>query len=1148
MEQQHFFDENGRQLTLGKCVGAGGEADVYRVVGERDLALKLYHHPKRRFASKIKEMVAKPPVATYRNKGGEPPFAWPIGPVFSDTNSHHFAGFIMPMVNDAVTLFHLYNPELRTQYFSNVTWRGLHRISARIAANVAALHRSGYVIGDINESNILVTQAGSITMVDTDSYQLRGADGTIYHCPVGRSEYLAPELQGISTRTSERIAAHDAFALPILIFQILMGGAHPFNGVWHDKEEDPPPVGEIIGLRAFPYNESKVISPPPLALPFDALSPKLRDLFLATFGAGAEDPNQRPLPVEYARTLMDVAESLRSCVRNSRHLYVPQNAHCPWCLQARRMGGKDLFPPLTGNEVPKSLPESQAVPVGSVVEMENNVNSDRELDALEMKLREGRERVSKLLEKEISKPKFVPVREERWVRQTAIQLVTEKIRYCSKLHKRLIKGYYFDLIFSAIAFSLLIDEELILVIRELSLKGEFEGNLDLGINQSLSYNFDLILFLLALVAILYWKLFWATYFQLIRSVVYVSAWILMLYSISSSLLDLRTNSIDMEYAKEIINKLQSHEAPPFLPINNLRSPRFYEIEGRHHVDLDIGGEWLTMVWIESGDFVMGRPDHDEEVLTKVMISNGYWIGKYEFTQAQWKAVKGPRDFPFKGDDRPVTEVSWKELIGSDDSANPFPSHDSFLGKLGELTGLPFNLPTEAQWRHAAFAGTDNPYPWGSKRDDAMAKMFAWFDRNADASMFTIPHAREEGPQAVGELLPNNFGLHDMQGNVWEWFRTYYAERYPGGNVWDWIHEGGDKERRATGSGGWNSSLAHTSSRYRTGSHPNYRRDNLGFRVVLEVDKSTLISMTERHSAYGNDLPGYLSPVGRFQIQEPRYGAAVTVYEESIYVFGGGSEVTESIAAGELTSVTENLSADWPGSSCVVYSFEDEIYFLGSKPEEGTHFEIFKPDSGTSRAGPYLPPQNFLFGSCATKSSLYLVGGSNSLYGQTSGVVNEFDFKTQKWRSRNPMPIALEPAVVSDGTILYCLGGWDGSGPTGQVYQYNPANEQWTQQPPLGFAISDTNAVYDRERVFLFGKYFDRDFVGVYDLETGRSAQILVDRPPARRAAAIKFGEWIYLIGGGRGAFNPTRNVLIFALSDLHAAFEESETSIPVQSN
>ena len=164
------------------------------------------------------------------------------------------------------------------------------------------------------------------------------------------------------------------------------------------------------------------------------------------------------------------------------------------------------------------------------------------------------------------------------------------------------------------------------------------------------------------------------------------------------------------------------------------------------------GVKLTMCWIPAGEFVMGKKDSDATPHL-VKLTQGFWLSQTEVTQAQWRAVMGNNPSGFQGDDLPVEAVSWNDICGNEARTG------GFLGKLNQLqfTGGRFDLPTEAQWEYAARAGNT-----GDDEGDLGAK--AWYSDNSDNK--THP---------VGQKQANAWGLHDMQGNVWEWCADWKAD-------------------------------------------------------------------------------------------------------------------------------------------------------------------------------------------------------------------------------------------------------------------------------------------------------------------------------------------------------------------------------------
>ncbi|MHC4251825.1 MAG: protein kinase domain-containing protein, partial [Planctomycetota bacterium] len=177
--------------------------------------------------------------------------------------------------------------------------------------------------------------------------------------------------------------------------------------------------------------------------------------------------------------------------------------------------------------------------------------------------------------------------------------------------------------------------------------------------------------------------------------------------------------------------------------------------------LDLGGGVeMEMIYIKPGVFTMGgtievEPDHSWQGVEKpkheVAITQGFYVGKYEVTQAQYEAVTGGNPSKSKDPDRPVEQVTW------DDAAQ-------FCRLAQEKTGRQFRLPTEAEWEFACRAGSTDRFCFGS--DWAALGEYAWFGDNSDGQ--THP---------VGRKRANAWGLHDMHGNIWEWVADWHGSDY-----------------------------------------------------------------------------------------------------------------------------------------------------------------------------------------------------------------------------------------------------------------------------------------------------------------------------------------------------------------------------------
>ncbi|MBO4544782.1 MAG: formylglycine-generating enzyme family protein [Verrucomicrobia bacterium] len=232
---------------------------------------------------------------------------------------------------------------------------------------------------------------------------------------------------------------------------------------------------------------------------------------------------------------------------------------------------------------------------------------------------------------------------------------------------------------------------------------------------------------------------------------------------------------------------------------------------------------LDMIWIEPGTFTMGSPESelgrsDDEIQHEVTLSEGYWMGKYEVTQAQYEAVTGRNPSNFKGADLPVEQISWNDAM-------------DFCGKLTEIektagrlpSGYEYTLPTEAQWEYACRAGTTTALNSGKNLSDmeecSEMDEVGWYLPNSNKT--THP---------VGQKQPNAWGLYDMHGNVWEWCLDWYGD-YPTIAVTDPTGPSTGFRRVQRGAcWDYNALLCRSANRNSFG--PSLKGFNFGFRVAL----------------------------------------------------------------------------------------------------------------------------------------------------------------------------------------------------------------------------------------------------------------------------------------------------------------------------
>lgn len=344
-----FADYTGRLIILDRKLGSGGEADIYAVSGQNDQVAKIYFAQSSERAAKLKAMVSSPP-ADPTGGQGHVSICWPKTLLFNQPNQvQTCVGFLMHRVDFStnVPVLQLYNPHDRQQVAPGFNWGYLLRSAANIASVVEAIHACGYVVGDLNESNFLVSDRALVTLVDCDSMQVPRAGGSsFFRCTVGKSDFTPPELQGLDFGQVDRDATHDNFALGVMIFHLLMEGVHPYAGVWLGRG-DPPPLEQRIRTGDCPYVGSTNISPMPAAVPFDILPGSVKSLVVRCFGYGHKSPATRPSAREWRDALNGVERNLNTCSANRRHVYANHLSACPWCERTIILSGFDPFPSIS---------------------------------------------------------------------------------------------------------------------------------------------------------------------------------------------------------------------------------------------------------------------------------------------------------------------------------------------------------------------------------------------------------------------------------------------------------------------------------------------------------------------------------------------------------------------------------------------------------------------------------------------------------------------------------------------------------------------------------------------------------------------------------------------------------------------------------
>jgi formylglycine-generating enzyme required for sulfatase activity len=229
-----------------------------------------------------------------------------------------------------------------------------------------------------------------------------------------------------------------------------------------------------------------------------------------------------------------------------------------------------------------------------------------------------------------------------------------------------------------------------------------------------------------------------------------------------------------------------------------------------------------MVFIPPGTFRMGSPTNevdrsdDEGPQTEVIISRGFWMGKYEVTQGEYLAVMGNNTSWFTGDtNRPVESVSWYDATNY---CAKLTERDQAAGRIAP--NAVYRLPTEAEWEYACRAWTSTRFSYGDDPGYTNLTSYAWYD-NSDTT------------HQVGQKLANPWGLYDIHGNVWEWCQDWFGD-YSGGIVLDLqgSPSGSDRVIRGGSWFDWIECARICRSANRYFYYPDFGYIFLGFRVVL----------------------------------------------------------------------------------------------------------------------------------------------------------------------------------------------------------------------------------------------------------------------------------------------------------------------------
>ena len=335
--EQPFITDSGERLNLrlqsAARLGAGGQGQVFRAsLGGSPVAVKLLRSVE---VPRLEALRQLPPAcANYATLPQAVLHHWRSGA------RGEAAGYVMPCIppESSLSAARLFNFD-ELQRLRRFTWRDAVLAALLLAEAVAALHTEGVVIGDLNPENVIFSQAAGpagwrAVLLDSDSFQIRGAQGQRFHCGVARPLYTAPELVGCDLSRTWREPSSDHFALAVLIYQLLLHD-HPYDNAINTAEPDLP-IGDKIRRGLYPHAAvvPAGLRPSPARPAPQEVSAELAEAFQRSFG---QEPQLRPTAAEWVLLLRQLHRQVVPCSRTPQHHH-PTGKPCLWCAVEQRIG------------------------------------------------------------------------------------------------------------------------------------------------------------------------------------------------------------------------------------------------------------------------------------------------------------------------------------------------------------------------------------------------------------------------------------------------------------------------------------------------------------------------------------------------------------------------------------------------------------------------------------------------------------------------------------------------------------------------------------------------------------------------------------------------------------------------------------------
>ena len=349
LETYRVWPENRLVTVNGNLIGAGGEAEIYSVENPANVMKKFHEWVS---VEKLK-LMGLFGIGVRCPKAHE--FMTLPQRIFLNPHDGSARAYEMRLAK-GLPLSAALVQQTRSEKLPSWDYRHLIHTARNLAAALDMIHSLYVHVGDISAENFFVDDTdATVTAIDTDSMQFT-VDGRLYITPVMTEDTAAPELQGLDDAgATPREVSHDSFSVAILIFQLLMGGAHPFVGkAIGNTQKFVQPIGKCIERGWYCYNnfsnlqnrstsQTHSFVPPANAPPFELLPAAIQRAFWQTFSAGHGSQIVRTKPATWRQLLDDAASDLVQCSRNSRHYYFNKSARCMWCKHIAKTG-IDYFP------------------------------------------------------------------------------------------------------------------------------------------------------------------------------------------------------------------------------------------------------------------------------------------------------------------------------------------------------------------------------------------------------------------------------------------------------------------------------------------------------------------------------------------------------------------------------------------------------------------------------------------------------------------------------------------------------------------------------------------------------------------------------------------------------------------------------------